>query len=274
MSISVSRDHRSPSISIDEENSSWDEKFSILGTGDEAEAIAALMGFAPQTRLLNGVLLDSRTLSLDLESHRIWRGKVNWKKSNGSEQKQPLEEGQSSFQFETTASQQHITHSLATVSQNVASGGTPVDFKKAINYDGKEVAGADIYVPSYSFSETHCFGPAFVTQAYKAKLFRLTGRTNNNNFRFFQPGEVLFLGASGTQRGDEKWEITFKFACSENFNNLSIGNISGINKKGWQLVWVYYNEAVESEVLLKKPQQVNVEDVYREGNYGDLSIGS
>jgi len=61
----------------------------------------------------------------------------------------------------------------------------------------------DITVPVYSFSETHYNSLAFVTESYKQTLFGLTGKVNNAAFKGFAAGEVLFLGASGSKRGDE-----------------------------------------------------------------------
>ncbi len=59
-----------------------------------------------------------------------------------------------------------------------------------------------------------------MTGAYKSTLFFLTACVNSDGFKGFAPGEVLFLGASGTQRGQEDWEITFKFAASPNATGL------------------------------------------------------
>jgi hypothetical protein len=221
--------------------------------------------------MLGTTLLASRTIGLDVENYNIWRGKVSWKPK--SLQNQPLQPGESSFQFETTAATSLITHSRKTVQSKKAGGGTPADFKQAINYNGAEIAGADIYVPTFSFAETHVLPASVVDQAYKAKLFRLTGRTNKSTFRFFAAGEVLFLGASGSQRGSEDWEISYRFACSENMTNLKIGDITGINKKGWELLWVYFVDAESENILIKNPDQVNVEEVYQDGEYDDLGIG-
>jgi hypothetical protein len=272
MSIIVQPYHKSPTLSIDEENATWDSTYSILGTNDEAAAINALIGYAPLTRFLYDRLLSSRTFSLDPENYNVWRGKVSWKEK--STENQPLERGESSFQFETTAGTAHVTHSLATIQKYKAGGGTPADFKQAVNYNGAEISGADIYTPTYSFSETHVFAPTVVTQSYKAQLFRLTGKTNQSAFRNFAAGEVLFLGASGSKRGDDEWEISYRFACSENKTALTVGNISGISKKGWELLWVYFKDAVSEDILVKQPDQVNIERMYDDGDFFQLGIGS
>ena len=272
MSIIVRPYHKSPSLTVDVESSTWDNVYTILGTNDEAAAINALMGYAPLTRNIYGQLLAARTISLDVENYKIWRGKVNWKKK--TIEKQPLAENQSSFQFETGGGNTHITHALKTISQHRLGGGTPSDFKQAIGWNGAEISGCDIVSPTYTFSETHAFSDDIVTQAYKLKLFRATGKTNKHSFKGFAGGEVLFLGASGSKRGDELWEINYRFVASENITGIAIGGITGVAKKGWDYLWVHYVDDTSEDLLIKKPEQVNVEKVYEDHDYANLGIGT
>ena len=88
------------------------------------------------------------------------------------------------------------------------------------------------------------------------------------------PGEVLFLGASGSQRGEDDWEITFRFAASPNVTGLTVGPITGIAKRGWEYLWVRYSDAEDQHVLVKQPIAAYVEKVYDEGNFAGLGIGS
>jgi hypothetical protein len=71
--------------------------------------------------------------------------------------------------------------------------------------------------------------------AYKLTVFALTGRVNNSAFKGFAAGECLFLGAAGTKRASGDWEITFRFAASPNVTGLTIGDITGIDKKDSRL---------------------------------------
>lgn len=137
----------------------------------------------------------------------------------------------------------------------------------------------DITLPVYQFSETHYLPAAVVTNPYKGALFYLTGKVNRSSFRGCAPGECLFLGASGARRqlGDQgDWEITFKFAASPNAVNLQIGAITGINKQGWEYLWVRYEDAEDeaANVLVKKPTAVYIEKVYEDGDFSVLGIGS
>jgi hypothetical protein len=136
------------------------------------------------------------------------------------------------------------------------------------------VEGADVTIPVYNFTETHMFFDAVVDQAYKLTLFNLTGRTNNAAFKGFAAGEVLFLGASGSKRGSNLWEITFRFAASPNVSGLTVGSITGIAKSGWDYLWVRYADAEDQKVLVKQPIAVYVERVYESGNFAGLGIGT
>ncbi len=129
-------------------------------------------------------------------------------------------------------------------------------------------------MPVYSFAETHYLANAYVTQAYKNTLFDLTGKVNISSFRSLPTGSVLFLGASGATRGQDDYEISFRFAASPNQVGLVVGSITGIAKKGWEYMWVRYEDAVDSGAQVKQPVAVYIEQVYRYADFRLLGIGS
>jgi len=238
----------------------------IRGTDDDLAARAALAATSPT--IYAGLVRQS--LHLERVAEDAWQGSVRYGKL------EPPETGDSTYQFDTGGGTQHITQSLATVGRYAPPGKTAPDFQGAIGVTHDNVEGVDITVPVYNFSETHYIDAAAVTPAYKATLFGLTGRVNNGAFKGFAAGEVLFLGASGSQRNQENWEITFRFAASPNITGLVIGDITGINKKGWEYLWVRYadSEDATAKVLVKKPMAVYVEQVYPYGDFAGLGIGS
>jgi hypothetical protein len=187
----------------------------------------------------------------------------------------PNEVGESSFAFDTSGGTQHITQSLATIASYAASG-TPPNFGGAVGVTHDSVEGVDITIPVYSFSETHFLDAAFVTPAYYGTLFNLTGKVNDAGFKGLAAGECLFLGASGSKRGTEDWEITYRFAGSPNRTGLVVGPMTGINKKGWEYMWVRYadSEDTVAKAIVKKPVAAYIEKVYDEGNFAGLGIGT
>ncbi len=153
---------------------------------------------------------------------------------------------------------------------------TPIapNFHGAIGVNDDQVAGTDITVPVYNFTETHFVDDFLVTSTYKSNLFLLTGRVNNAVFKDFAKGELLFLGASGSKRGKEDWEITFRFAASPNIQDLTLGTILGIAKEGWQYLWVRFSDDEDStsHTLIKRPVAAYVEQVYPYGDFGLLGL--
>ncbi len=181
---------------------------------------------------------------------------------------------ESTYTFDTGGGTQHITQSLVTKGSYPAPGFGAPDFGGAIGVTHEDVEGVDITVPVYNFSETHYIDDALVTDEYKGQLFMLTGKTNEEAFRNFAAGEVLFLGAAGSKRGKDDWEISFKFAASPNVTDLQVGPITVAEKRGWELLWVRYTDVADAgaKMLIKRPVAAYVEQVYEEGDFSGLGI--
>jgi len=177
------------------------------------------------------------------------------------------------FSFDTTGGTQHITQSKQNISKTAASGAAP-DFKGAIGVTSNGVEGVDITVPVYAFTYTYYLAPEAVTQSFRMQVFALTGKVNSGSFRGFAAGEVLFLGATGSVRRGEKWEITFRFAASQNRTNIPVGTITVPSKKGWEYLWVKYAEQEDenAKTLVQQPIAAYVERVYDEASFAPLEI--
>jgi hypothetical protein len=178
------------------------------------------------------------------------------------------------YQFETGGGSSHITQSLATAGRFSAGGQPLIDFKGGIGVQENAIEGVDIVVPVFNFSETHYLLDVVVDATYKFNLFSLTGTFNNAPFKGFNAGEVLFLGAVGSKRGSGDWEINFRFAAQPNVTGVTIGAITGIVKDGWNYLWVRYINSVDTvgKRLVMTPDQVNVEQVYKPGDFSLMGI--
>lgn len=266
MTIAVYEKWDSRDSTFGDDSESVELKFVIQGTDDDIAARAALLAAAPV--LYANLVRQSAQLSPT--GYMLWEGTVRYGRLK------PPETGDSTYQFDTGGGTQHITQSLQTVGRYAPPGKTAPNYQGAIGVAGENVEGVDITVPVFNFSETHYLPTEMVTGAYKAVVFYLTGRVNAAPFRGFAAGEVLFLGASGSKRGEEDWEITFKFAASPNMSGIVIGDITGINKKGWEYLWVRYEDGEDAAAgaLVKKPAAVYVEKVYQEGDFSLLGIGT
>lgn len=236
--------------------------YMVEGTEDDATVRALVEATIPA--LYAGLIFQS--YHINHEGGGVWEISARYGKQEAKET------GESSFSFDTGGVTAHITQSLATVNSYAASGTAP-DCQGAIGVTSDSVEGADVTVPVYNFSETHYLDDALVTGAFKTALFQLTGRVNGGPFKGFAPGEVLFLGASGAKRGNEDWEITFRFAASPNVTGLAIGPLAGIEKQGWEYLWVRYADSEDQNQIVKQPIAAYVERVYELGDFGSLGIG-
>jgi len=252
------------------ESTSKELLYWIEGTNDDVAAESALLSAAP---LLYGLLVYKTHELEHGEAENLWYGSVRYGKFKKEEEK---ETGDSSYSFNTGGGTQQITQSIDTISSHAPPGENAPDFNGAIGVTTDSVEGVDITVPVFNFEETHIIDDADVTAAYKAALFARTGQTNDDTFKGFAAGEVLFLGASGSKRGEEDWEINFRFAASPNVNGLAIGDIVNVSKKGWEYLWIRYADEADdvAKVLVKTPIACYVEKVYYDGDFADLGIGT
>jgi hypothetical protein len=239
----------------------------IQGTSDDLEALAALADEAP---LFHGQL-PRYQVRVEESGPDLYDGTVIYQIDPSTD---PPNTGESVFSFETGGGSAHITQSLQTIASYAPPGKSAPNFKGAIGVTADSVEGVEIVVPVYQFAETHYVPDNQVTNQYKAILFNLTGRVNDAAFMGFAAGEVLFLGVSGSKRGQGDWELAFRFAAKPNRENLSVGDITGIDKKGWEYLWVRYAEEEDSAAgaIVKRPIAVYVEQVYEPGDFSLLGL--
>jgi hypothetical protein len=243
-------------------------RYVVRGTDDEQAALAAVESTSPSA--YGGLVRQGWEVEPVGDGSEFWEGTVRYGRTSGA----PRQVGESVFTFDTGGGSMHVTQAKEHVASYAPAGETAPDFGGAIGVTHDAVEGCDVVVPVYNWSETHYFAADHVTQGYKLTLFALTGKTSAGAFRGFATGEVLFLGASGSTRGDDTWEISFRFAASPNVTGLVIGSITGINKKGWEYMWVRYTDAEDDDAkcIVKRPASVHVERVYDAADLVGLGI--
>ena len=239
---------------------------------DEDDATQSVFNSAAGT--FNGLVLDSVEVDERI-NESTFKVVVRYKASENTSS-QDETEPEPVYSFDTGGGTQHITQSILTVNRYPADA---PDYGGAIGYDGEAVAGVDIAQSVSNFSETHYLRDNIITTSYKRVVSAITGTMNNGSFRGYYPGEVLFLGASGTRRGTSStslWEVSYKFAVSSNRLNIKVGSITVSEKYGWDYMWVRYADHIDEtkKTLLKKPVAVYIERVYKISNFGTLGIGN
>lgn len=247
----------------------------VFEAADEDAALAAARSVAA-SRTVSGMALDEVEVT-ERVNGTTWKVKAIFKDEDSDDPDDPDEEEEtSSFAFDTGGGTMHRNQSLKTVSK--VPNDAP-DFNGAIEVDNEgNVNGVDVTMPVLNFTETHTMNGSRVTTSYKKSVAAFTGTVNRSGFRGFSAGEVLFLGASGTKRSKKPnapWEITFRFAVSPNQSGLQVGKLKVSNKKGWDYLWVRYADKVadNKKNVIKEPVAAYVEQVYPDGDFGNLGLG-
>ena len=259
--------------------SSYTKSYKIFGTADDVELHAAInaeissVGYGWQYPGVSDAQLYVDQYSVSYLGDNAWQLTINYTKEGAEpSSSDPMKRARS---FDTTGGTQHMTQAYA----ESRFGANAPDQRKAIGVDSNGVNGVDVVVPQLQWQESYDVPNAYVTATYVRGLAGITGTTNSSAFRGFEAGEVLFIGCSGSQEWDDQkgkgpWSLSFRFVASKNVTGEPIGDISGVSKKGHEYLWVRYEDAVDSNVLLKKPKAVYVNKVYKESDFSALGIGT
>ena len=194
---------------------------------------------------------------------------------------QPKQTGETSFNFDTAGGTIHIVSNIAT--SNKYPSGAP-DPQGLINAKEDSVDGLDVSAPLFSFTATRYMTISDVSSTYVGHLYNLTNKVNSADITMtvdglslsFAHGELLFLGATGSRRGQGDVEVSLKFSAAPNKTGITIGSITGIAKKGWEYIDVVSKPSTQNfgaiKVIRQIPQFVYVHQIYEEGDMSQLGI--
>jgi hypothetical protein len=259
--------------------STMTKSYKLFGTANDVEVHAAVnqqistVGYGWQYPGVADAQLWAESYSIAFLGDNAWQVTINYEKTGAEpDSSDPMKRARS---FDTTGGTQHLTQAHA----ESRFGNSAPDQKKAIGVDSNGVNGVDVVVPQLQWQESYDVPNAYVTATYVRGLAGVTGTTNSAAFRGFEAGEVLFVGCSGSQEWDDQkgkgpWSLSFRFVASKNVTGETVGDITGVSKKGHEYLWVRYEDAVDSNVLLKKPKAVYVNKVYKDSDFSLLGIGT
>jgi hypothetical protein len=240
----------------------------VLGTSDDLFVKAFVRAYTPA--IYDGLVLQ--TVTAKETAPETWDCQAKY----GA--RKPPKEYEYKFQFDTTGGRQKITQSLQTIHKYAPPNKTAADHKGAIGVTDHGVEGCEIVVPKFSWSETWQLPINDYGWDYSQTLKAITGRVNAGSFRGFPAGQVLFHGGKGSASSKDPSliEITYAFDQSDDVQTQTIGDITGIDKAGWQYLWVHYTEEHDTtaDSLARRPDSVYVERVYDASSFAALGIGS
>lgn len=169
------------------------------------------------------------------------------------------------FTFDTTGGTVHLEHAQehratfppTAVSHNGSIGVAP---------DGN-VKGTDVIMPKLSFTLAFKFPSGKITFGYMTGLSRATGSTNKYRFLGFEPGEVLFRGANGSDGSQSEMEVNYGFEASQNITDQTVGDITGVTKRGHDVSWIEFGDKVTDGKPTTVATAVHIERVYPEADF-------
>lgn len=187
------------------------------------------------------------------------------------------ETGEWTWDYDTTGGTIHITNSKETIDKypttSPAAVGDAPDQKGAIGVDKDQVKGTDIVIPAMKINVHFKHPLGIVTIAHAKFLAGITGMVNSDTFLTFSPGEVLFLGSRGADGSVAEATATYQFAMSANKTGMTIGDIAGVAKKGWEVAWISYKDATADVAGTDKPVRIP-EFVYVERVYDTIAMAT
>jgi len=231
--------------------------YTLAGTIDHAIAWSYAAAALPAIVSAAGQVLYRQDVKCDHVGHDVWDVEAPYGPRENTV-------GEYRFSFSTTGG----TLRIRQAKEHIATfpNGNP-EHDGAIDVQGREVQGADIVIPALKLSYTFRHPAGYVNESLAVNLARLTGRTNSAIWHGFKIGEALFLGANGSDGTTADAEVTYEIAASEELTNATIGAITGVDKKGWEIAWAEFEDDEDAGAAIQKVKSIHVERVYDSFNF-------
>lgn len=248
----------------DPEKSTYTVYYIVSGSEVEGDIVANVQSETPDK--YNGIPRQAILITERLTTED-WKVEVRYSNNSSGDASVVDDPEQSSYDFDISATTKKIIIPIKHKRTFPNTASAPM---AGIN-DGE---GIDIIMPCHRFSETHFLSDSKCNGLFKKRVGELVGTINKKAFKSYPQHHVLFLGAMGSRIGNNKWQVTFKFAVAYPEKEITIGNISGIEKDPWDVIWCQYTEGVSDnqKEIIRKVKAVHVDQVYKISDFGILGI--
>ena len=251
----------------------------IRGAADEDAALTALMGAAPGTIGTLVIVPDDCRVEEEAEEGGgyIYRGTAVYK----HEDEVPPEPGEWTVSVDISGQSTRIYQARSHVADYAPAGVTAPNFKGAINVADGVVQGADVIVPFVNYTINTRFPTEDIDDAWVRTVSAIVGSQNASTYHGFAAGELLLTRISANQRGDGFTDVSFGFGFSANESSIVItgvnasnaaANITVTSKRGWDYLWVRYEDRTIGTYTIKQPVSAHVEQVYKDMSFSALGI--
>ena len=246
--------------------------------GDDPGADALLLARNSAPQELDGAFLSKVTL---IKNHGSGLFEVQ------AEYEQPVSDrqgkkrlGDRTWIFDTTGGQEYVIHGKLLSSGAAPGEGAPPDPGTLINWNGKNgerfhVGGVQKIVPSMRECCIAIFRSSAIDGNFRRTLMELTGHVNEKKFHSWEPGEVLFLGASSgspfrNDQGISLVEVTYRFAIRKNVANLNVAGVSLGKAEGWDIPWSIMHPVINGRT--PTAAGVYLSSIYEKGDFSQLNL--
>lgn len=268
-----------------------DVSYFIFDATTLAAAMNALYAASPATFDVYGdasLVLPKAGISVERAENDLWNGVVNYAIQATPPIAPP--EGSPEYGGDANGGTHRVLRGIATVNRYPNAVTQPAlveapDQHGFIGVTKDGIEGVDLIIPGFNWTETHYLSKAVATWTYLRTVSEMRGTVNNAAFRGFAAGEVLLADFSWAIRGSGDVQVSFAFVRIPNKTGVTLDYITGIDKKGHEYLWTFWQDKVETGTVqgepnpveigvVREPRGVYVEKVYEEADFSQLSIGT
>jgi hypothetical protein len=242
----------------------------------ESAALAVVRAAAPDE--MDGAALARLTL---IKSHGsgIFEVQAEYEQSV-SDRTARKRIGDRTWLFDTTGGRENVIYGELINSISPDPSGKAPYPGPFINWNGKhgdrfQVSGTSKIVASLRESCVAVFKSSDMTASFRRTIMELTGCVNGTVFHGWQPGEMLFLGASSASpfrnnSGVMLVEVTFRFAIKNNVDSLVYAGVNLGKAGGWDVPWCITDPTVADF----SPTVIGVylSSIYKKGDFSRLKL--
>ncbi|GEM_PF-5893873 len=241
------------------------------GTDNEVDAEIAVFNSAPAD--WEGQGLDKVSSSVRSLGDSKWEVIVRYRPATNRIPQRPAAGDPTRFGFSTRGATENVKSSLQTVTSVKEPGQPDKSFGNLINVQGDSANGVDIVVASWVEPITRYLSDAEVDAAFRETIFNTTGKVNDDLWRDFEPGEVLFRGADGERDATTGvWEVSYLFEMRPNRTGVVVGGLPAVDINGHDYFWALTAPADTAGGLVLKPTHGYVERVLPRTAFAPLGI--
>jgi hypothetical protein len=253
------------------ESRSFKRSYYIRSTDSAQEALDNLARNTPLTREVSfpfpkddgtiesrNVLLYRQPLTVTRVGFQLYEAEVEWNLRSMTEF-DITERGHS------TGGTQHIIGSFFTAGH---SPDAP-DSHSLVGYsvDTNEVTGCEIIVPQVELEIEVSYPQGIVTDDYLSGCENLTGYVNNQKWRRWNAGQVLYKGAEFSRGVSECTRVVHYLGIEKNLTDVTICRLPHITKEGWDFLWFRCEDAPDKGFPVKVARHWYVDRVYPRADF-------